>query len=167
MKKRGIQMQFIVSLLLLLLAVSGCAHVISEQTRSEVDRTVNDGLLFDNPNDYKGKIVILGGTIVSSRNEKDASYVEVLQKRLDRWGRPVQKDDSLGRFMIVHEGFLDTEIYSAGREITAAGVVEGTMKGSLGEMEYEYLLIRAKELYIHSGDRRSRFYFSIGVLQTF
>ncbi|MEW6117110.1 MAG: Slp family lipoprotein [Nitrospirota bacterium] len=142
--------------LLLLIAVSlfGCAHVVSQGMRDRA-REVPPQALFSNPDAYKGQTVILGGTIIGASNAKEGTYIEVIQKPLDSRGRPQDTDASFGRFLIFHEGYLDTTIYSRGRAVTVAGEIMGTRVRSIDDLPYSYPLIRSRELHLAETGRRS------------
>jgi hypothetical protein len=47
---------------------SGCAPVVSPGLRGRADKELNIQVLFKDPDLHKGKTVILGGIIVSSKN---------------------------------------------------------------------------------------------------
>ena len=50
---------------------------------------------------------MLGGDIVSIRNLTEGTLLEVLQKPLDATDRPLDTDQTEGRFMALCEGYLD------------------------------------------------------------
>lgn len=142
-------MRRLISLMLLtLFFLLSCVHVVSKEWMEKADTGINPQQLFKSPDAYKGKIIILGGIIVKSTNTKEGTYIEVVQIPLDSTGRPVKKDISYGRFLILYEGYLDTAIYSRGREVTVAGEVIGEKTRPLGEIQYSYLLVKSKELYL-------------------
>lgn len=145
----------------------GCAHVVSKELRERVDKDVNTESLLKDPDSYKGKFVILGGIIVSSRNTDEGTYLEVLERPLDSLERPEATDKSRGRFIILYEGYLDSAVWSKGREVTVAGEVMGKMVRPLGEMEYPYLLVKSKKLYLLEQRRGIPIRFEIGVFHTF
>lgn len=153
--------------LIMVLLLAGCSHVISGEVRENVDPGFSVEEFFRNPGSYNGKTVILGGLIVNSRNADKGSYIEVLQKPLDRRGLPEETDLSYGRFVAFSQGFLDKNIYSAGKRITVAGVVTGKMKGNIDEMEYEYPLIRIEEVRLHRASGGVPVRFSIGIWHIF
>jgi outer membrane lipoprotein len=155
------------SFILLLLTLSGCAHVVSPELRERVDKTISTEALFKEPEVFKGRLVILGGIIVSSRNAVEGTYLEVLERPLDSLGRPKDTDISRGRFIILYEGYLDSAVYSKGREVTVAGEVMGKMVRPLGEMEYPYPLIKSKELHLFEPRRGLPIRFEIGIFHTF
>ncbi len=142
--------------------------MISSETRDRAEKNVNMTRLFDDPESYKGKIVILGGIIASSRNTKEGTYIEIVQKPLDSRGIPEDTDVSSGRFLIIHQEYLDSAIYARGKHITIAGEVLGSMMGSIGEMPYRYPLIRASEIHlVDVGSSHIPVTFGIGVMKSF
>jgi outer membrane lipoprotein len=141
-------MKQLILLIITLLALNGCAHVISSETRATVDTTVSNQRLFGDPDLYRGRIVILGGVIANARNAAEGTFLEVVQKPLDDRGRPEETDFSQGRFLALHQGFLDTAIFIPGRQVTVAGEVAGWQEGKIGEMNYRYPLIRSREIHL-------------------
>lgn len=149
------------------LLFSGCAHVVSKEMRDRADKGVPPEVLFQDPDAYVGRVVILGGFIVSTAMTEDGSYLEVVQNPLDSMGRPGDRDISSGRFLIFFEGRIDTAIYSAGREVTVAGEVLGRKVQPLGETQYSYPLIKADELHLIKGRREIPVHFGIWIWKSF
>ncbi len=145
----------------------GCAHIVSQDLRDRAVKELPTASLFKEPKAHKGKIVILGGSIVSSLNTQEGTYIEVVEKPLDYRGRPRYTDQSHGRFLVFYEGFLDTAIYSEGRNITVAGEVMGEKVRPLGEINYHYLLIKSRELHLLQPGQRMPIRFGIGIWQSF
>ncbi|HEX8949218.1 MAG TPA: Slp family lipoprotein [Dissulfurispiraceae bacterium] len=160
-------MKRLILLLLILSFAGGCAHVVSEQLRKEADGEIPPRELFGNPDAYKGRIVILGGVIAGSTNTDKGTYIEVVQKPLDYRGRPKDTDVSYGRFLVLSDGYLDPAIYSRGKPVTVAGEVMGKTVRPLGEMQYPYTLIRAREIHLVERSRPLPIWFGIGVGATF
>ncbi len=154
--------------LLAILSFAGCAHVVSQEMRDRAEPNLDTARFFADPEAYSGKIVILGGIIASSRNAKDGTYIEVLQKPLNYRGIPEDSDLSYGRFIVFYEGFLDPAVYSQGKIMTAAGEVIGIRTGNLGEMQYRYPLIKGKEVHlIERGGEHPSVSFGIGIFKGF
>lgn len=151
--------------LLLLITVSlfSCAHVVSKELRNKAYGEPPVSALFKDPDSSKGRTVILGGIIVSSANTQEGTYIEVLQKPLDNRGRPEDTDASQGRFIIFSEGYLETAVYSQGREITVAGEVIGKELRPLGEIQYPYPLIKSSELHLFEPRYGIPIHFGIGI----
>lgn len=153
--------------LILFFVLVGCAHVMPEEILERVDNTVTPEILFRDPEAHKGSIVLLGGMIVSSRNANEGTYLEVLQKPLDRRGRPKDVDESAGRFIVLYNGYLDSAIYSQGKSVSVVGEVIGSENRPLGETEYRYILLKSIELKLVDASNRMPVRFSIGVGATF
>jgi len=154
-------------LILILLLVSGCAHVVSKDLRDQAEKSVPVPLLFRDPDAYKGRIFILGGTIVNVTNTDQGTYIEVLEIPLDSRGRPQYTDISRGRFLVLYDGYLDTAIFSRGRQITVAGEVLGSRLRPLGDIDYSYLFLRSRGLYLIKPDYGIPIQIGIGVFHSF
>ena len=124
-----------------LVAMHGCGHVISPQVMDQVDRSLDYRAIAADPAAAKGKMVLLGGTIVQAVPKPGLSEIEVVQKELDRWDAPRLTDRSEGRFIVTSERFLDPAVFSPGRGITVAGEVMDPETRRLGEIDYRYPVI--------------------------
>jgi outer membrane lipoprotein len=140
---------FITSMLCtLVLLLNACAPVISPQLMEQVDRNMTYGSLSSRPDEAKGKIVLLGGTIVQTVPKPEETEIEVVQKQVSSSGEPYLTDKSEGRYLVVVNRFLDPAIYRSGRDITVAGEVQGSVLRRLGEIDYRYPVIAALEIYL-------------------
>jgi outer membrane lipoprotein len=130
------------------LLVNACAPVISPQLMEQVDRNMTYGALASRPDESKGKVVLLGGTIVQTVPKPEETEIEVVQKQVSSSGEPYLTDKSEGRYLVVVHRFLDPAIYRTGRDITVAGEVQGSVLRRLGEIDYRYPVITALELHL-------------------
>jgi len=130
------------------LCLSSCAHVISHDILQEVDREITFAELQKAPEDYQGKVVLLGGVIIKMVNKREGSLLEIYQTELDRKGRPINIDVSRGRFLALNVGLLDSEIYRRGRKVTIVGVVQGEEVIRLGEIDYPCPYLVVKEIHL-------------------
>lgn len=133
--------------LAVLTALSGCARVISDQSRSLVDPTVQFAKLRENPDAFIGKTVMLGGRIASARNTKEGGVLEIVQFDLDG-DVPQDSFVSHGRFLATSVDFLDTLIYKADRQVTLVGEVKGKKTLPLDEVEYTYPVVAIREIFL-------------------
>lgn len=138
---------------LILVIFSGCAQVISKDVRAQVDETLTVSRVQKNLEAYVGKMVLWSGTIIESKNLKGGTELEVLQKPAGFGGRPKDVDYSEGRFLVINPGYLDVALYEKGRDITVAGEVQGKRTRIIGEIEYVYPVIAAKELHLWPEER--------------
>jgi len=137
--------------------LSGCAHVIPEDILQEVDTEISFAQLRRAPQDYQGKVVLLGGVIVKTVNKKEGTLLEIYQTELDREGRPINIDVSQGRFLALYEGLLDSEIYRRGRKVTIVGVVQGKEVIRLGEIDYCCPYLVVKEIHLWKEEQPQRY----------
>ena len=142
-----------------LFSIAGCAPVISKQLRKQVAKELTLSEVLKDPETYKGKTVLWSGVIISSVNLKEGTMIEVLQKPADTRGKPKDVDDSEGRFLALYPGYLDVAIYNGGRKVTVAGEVQGKKIQRLGEIEYTYPLISAKEIHLWPVEKKDRVYY--------
>ena len=122
--------------------------VISQQVRKEAMAPVNFKILVQETDKYLGNTVILGGYILEIQNLADRSSIKVLQVPLGSGENPKSRDDSKGRFIISHKGFLDPEVYSKDRKVTVAGTIVGTVVEKIDQFAQTYLKIESREIYL-------------------
>jgi outer membrane lipoprotein len=137
------------------LLLQGCTYAISAEMSARADKTITFEMIQADPDTFKGKIILLGGTITQTSNSKEGTVIEVMQKPLDYWGKPKRTDRTGGRFLVLSPAYLDAMIFAPGREITVAAEVEGTRSKALGETEYSYPVVAAKELKLWERERQS------------
>jgi outer membrane lipoprotein len=129
--------------------LSGCAHVISKDLRNAADPSLTESQVKRNPEAYNGKLVVWGGEIIKTENQKDGTtIVEVFQRPLDCRGEPKRTVASEGRFLVVVDKYLDPYLYRTGKEITVAGELQGEETRPLGEMDYQYPVLLAKQIHL-------------------
>ena len=148
-------MKKIVALSAVALLLQGCTYAISPEMSARVDKTISFEMIQADPDTFKGKLVLLGGTIAMTVNSEQGTVIEVVQKPLDYWGKPKRTDRTGGRFLVLSPGYLDAMIFAPGREITVAAEVAGARSKSLEGMEYSYPVVIAKELKLWERERRS------------
>ena len=86
----------------------------------------------------KGKMLRWGGTIAKVENKPDSTVLEMVYYPLNGYGKPISGDDSLGRFRINVNGFMDPMIYEVGRLMTFTAQLNGLETGLVGEHEYVF-----------------------------
>jgi outer membrane lipoprotein len=137
------------------LLFQGCTYAISPDLARQADKNLPFQQIEADPELYKGTLVILGGTIDQIKNVGQDTMLEVVQKPLDHWGRPLHTKQSGGRFLVLSTGYLDTLVYSPGHDITVAAVVQGSRRKGLDEGDYSYPVLLAKELKLWPRENQS------------
>jgi outer membrane lipoprotein len=141
---------FLGALLLLL----GCSYAISPETRSKADRSLSFAKLKADPQAYRDRTVILGGTVLELHRLKKGTLIELSQRELDYWGKPRRTERSGGTFLVLHPATLDPMVYGEGREITVAGVVIDVDPKVTGPGYEGELLLRPVEFKLWPLERR-------------
>ncbi|MFQ5588014.1 MAG: Slp family lipoprotein [Nitrospiria bacterium] len=138
--------------LMLAFLASGCLHgvrAIPEDLKQRVTPNLAFHEVIRDPAASVGKTVLLGGVILKTTVYKERTVLEVIQKPLGFRDRPLETDESGGRFLVERTGqFLDPGIYKAGREVTLIGEIVKEERKPLDEMEYRYPYVTASHLYL-------------------
>jgi outer membrane lipoprotein len=149
----------IITLIALLLIMSGCGSVISKGLLKEVNRDLTIEAVQSAAEQHLGQRVLWGGVIITSENLAGATEVEVLETPLSWLDTPTDPVDggSGGRFIIKAEKYLDIAIFSEGRLITVAGAVKGVVTRKIGMMDYRYPVITPIELKLFDPYKESEY----------
>ena len=150
--------KFCAIVVLFLFIISGCAPIISRELKKNVSNELTFKEIIKDPDAHKGEIVLTSGVILGSRNTKEGTLIEILQKQADMAGRAKDVDESDGRFLAINDGYLDTAIYAREREALVAGEVKGKRTLPLDEIEYTYPFISIKEIHLFKLQKEERFH---------
>ena len=89
-----------------------------------------------------------GGTLIEVRPDTSETCFEVLGKVLGSSGRPMERDESTGRFIACKSGFFDPALYEVDREVTVTGEVVGTTTRKIGEYDYVFPQVAADTVHL-------------------
>ena len=87
-----------------------------------------------------------GGQIVTVKNLRDRTLIEVLAYPLAENGRPLADQAAQGRFLVERSGFLEPREYTTQRLLEARGELVGFADGKVGEAPYRFPILVADEL---------------------
>jgi outer membrane lipoprotein len=152
-------MQRVLLISAIVLVLSACSPVLTREVMNDGMRDVSFNQLRQSPDEYKGKVFILGGLIAETRFSEKGSQIEALSVPVDSLGYLRESGQPQGRFLAIYpksKGLLDPLVYKKGREITLAGEFVETRKGMIDEMEYVYPVFEIKE--IHLWEERRDYY---------
>jgi outer membrane lipoprotein len=139
---------------------------VPPELRQQIDSSVTFVDLRAAPANYVGRVVKVGGVVISAKRTKVRTEIEILELPAEAEGLPTKdRRRSEGRFLAVREAFLDPATVPAGTSITVIGVVKGSTTRPLDESEYTYPILEIKHLIDwstvasrRSGDDAAAFY---------
>jgi len=136
----------------------------------DVNKNLTHSIAVNNFATMKGQYAFWGGTILSGKNLKDSTELVILAYPLDNYGEPIKDSRSYGRFVAVHQGYLELGEYAKDRRVSLVGELIAKRKGIVGETEYTYpvLGVRQIKLWVDEpeviyDDSHIRFHFGVGV----
>jgi outer membrane lipoprotein len=128
--------------------LGGCISMVPEVIRTAAPGNVQISQVREQPQQFRDAVVRWGGNIVSTRNERDHTVLEIVGRDLDSEGQPWEEDRSQGRFLAKVPGFLDPAVYKAERKVTVHGRIQGAVEQAIGEYRYIYPLVQADDIYL-------------------
>jgi len=153
-----------------LVVCMACAPVISSEVRGLVEPRLSYAEVATNPEAYRGKVLLVAGTIIEAKNLREGTRLEILQYPTGSRGRPQTDQPSGGRFLVLSPDYLETAVYRPGRVVTVAGEVVGQRELPLGETTYRYPALVPRELYLwQEGDGMPQLHigFGFGFIKSF
>lgn len=130
------------------ITLTACAAMPPHDLLTEMTEPVTVAEARERPEAVTGKQVLWGGKIARTVNTETGTRIEVVQFPLDRQARPLDVDQSDGRFIAHVDGFLDAMIYGEGRELTVVGRIQGVETHPLGETEYRYPVLSVETYHL-------------------
>ncbi|WP_456379810.1 Slp family lipoprotein [Thiolapillus sp.] len=131
-----------VFLLLLLLLLAACSTGGGVQS-SGITPAI---LSLSADSSVKGKTFTWGGKVLSVKNLKDRTLVEVMAYPLNKKGAPDADGSTQGRFIAEYSGFLEPAEYPQGQLITVTGRMLGYVDGKVGAADYRFPVLHMGEI---------------------
>ncbi|ACM18724.1 outer membrane lipoprotein, Slp family [Geotalea daltonii FRC-32] len=159
-------MRLCLLLVLMMMSLSGCAGVFSDETLNRVEWDVPFSVLRVQPEQYEGRQFLLGGAIVAVRNGRHGGELEVAQLSTDDNGHIKDNPTSGGRFLARSGDFLDPAIFRRGMLVSLVGPVTGKEVRELAGRDYAYPVLEIREIHLWRPEERSReprFHFGFGI----
>src|SRR5438445_3295631 len=129
------------SLALFLAASQGCAssELVPPAMQSQISREILYGDIKADPERFKGRIVVVGGHVLSAKRLKERTEIEVLQLPLDRSDQPVPNlMNSKGRFLAFSQNDLNPAAVPPGSKVSMVAEVLGSHTATLDDRIYTY-----------------------------
>lgn len=150
-------------ILWLSLTFFACVSLFSKEVMKEIDSELTFRTLIEAPEEYVGRVIIVGGKIIRTDLEEGKTWIEILQQPLDWLKRPKETDETSGRYLAKFGDFRDPAIYSPGRKITIIGQVSGKKRLLINEKEYQYPVLKVKESHLWEGEGGKKLFFHLGI----
>ncbi|MBN1932770.1 MAG: Slp family lipoprotein [Desulfobacterales bacterium] len=131
-----------------ILLITASCSVVSQRIRDEAMPAIPFKTLLQEIDKHVGEMVVLGGYILETENRVDETIIKVLQAPLTIRDEPKDRDFSEGRFIVIHKGFLDPEVYSKDRKITVAGIIVGCKSEKIETCPLKFIKIESREIYL-------------------
>tara|TARA_R110002153_G_scaffold6556_10_gene30001 strand:- start:11398 stop:12024 length:627 start_codon:yes stop_codon:yes gene_type:complete len=147
-------MKIRISALLIAIFLVGCSTFPEKLQLEDNTQLVNYEDAAAKAEQVKGNMLRWGGTIAKVENKVDSTVFEMVSYPLTSYGRPRSTEESLGRFRISVNGFMDPMVYQVGRLMTFTGELNGLEKGLVGEHEYVYPSATVKGYYLWKNVQR-------------
>ena len=94
--------------MVLLCLVAGACHrtdVVPDRLEGRVDKDLRYSDIKNNPEAYRGKLMLAGGKVLSAKRTQEGTRLEVLQIPLSEDLMPTGRDtESKGRFVVIDRG---------------------------------------------------------------
>ncbi|HLO27194.1 MAG TPA: Slp family lipoprotein [Geobacteraceae bacterium] len=152
-------------LALMLLFLTGCAPIFSDQSLRLVDRGMSFSELRKKPDQCMDRYLLLGGAVAAVENTNEGGELEVVQFGTDEDGRIIDTSNSGGRFLARSPDLLDPAVYQPGFLVVLVGKCAGSKTMRLGDMDYTYPVLDIKEVHIQEPEVTAPpvFHFGVGV----
>ena len=129
--------------------LAGCASgsVVPASLQAQLDKSLTFPQLRELPESYRGRLLVLGGEVLSAKRLKEGTRIEVLEIPLESSLQPgLDRTASRGRFIALQKEFLDPATIPPGTRVTIVGEVTGSVADKLDETDYTYPTVDVKSL---------------------
>lgn len=143
-----------ISMLLVALLMAGCSTFPEKLQLEDTTQLVSYEDAAAKAEQVKGKTLRWGGAIAKVENKADSTVFEMVYYPLSSYGRPISGEESMGRYRIHVNGFMDPMVYQVGRLMTFTAELNGLEKGLVGEHEYVFPTASVKSYYLWKNVQR-------------
>jgi starvation-inducible outer membrane lipoprotein len=135
-----------------LILALGCGPAISTQLQQAAGPPVSFAQLAAHPDEYRGRLEILGGEVMSVTPLNRGSLLTVDQRPLDDKLFPVGASSG-GTFVVESDQWLNPNEYQPRSTVVVAGVVAGARDG--------WLLLKARQVKLLASPTWEKFFYPV------
>lgn len=142
-------------LLTLALGLAGCGPAVSPALQQEAAAPgprLSFAELSAHPDSYKGRVVILGGEVMTVQPQGAGSLMAVNQQELDEHFFPAGQASG-GTFLVASDQWLSPAQYQPKSKVTVSGVVQGQRD--------KFPLLQAREIHFWEGPTWEKWYYPV------
>ena len=139
-------------IVLMLALLAGCATGISPALQQQAGPPMDFAALKAHPEHYQGKLVILGGEVMTVQPLGQGSLMTVNQQEMNMLGDP-RGAPSGGTFVVESAQYLSPDTYQPKSTVKVAGVVQGR-RGA-------YPLLQAREVIFNAPPVWEKWYYPV------
>jgi outer membrane lipoprotein len=143
-----------ISTLLVALFLAGCSTFPDKLQLEDTTQLVIYEDAASKAEQVQGKLLRWGGAIAKVENKQDSTVFEMVYYPLNGYGRPISSEESMGRYRIHINGFMDPMVYQVGRLMTFTAELNGLEKGLVGEHEYVFPTANVTAYYLWKNVQR-------------
>ena len=137
----------VILLLPFLFLLGGCSYYLSQESRTLADPSVRFPMLMQDADAYRGKIVLLGGTVVALYQDRHGSTLLIEQHKLDKRNLPDESIPTMGRFLATTSERLDPGKFGSGTLVSLAGTVVGSQVATFQGAQYRLPVVAIREIH--------------------
>ena len=134
----------------------GCNRpdIVPEHLEGKVDRDLRYAQVKDNPDMFRGQLMLAGGKVLSATRLKEGTRIEVLQIPLNSDLVPDRPETSRGRFVAMDFGqnVVDPAVLDDNKHITIVGEVVGSTTVKIDEIEKQVPELKVKHITVWDRD---------------
>ncbi len=152
------------SIVLLCLVAGACQRdVIPERLEGRVDKDLRYSDIKNNPEAYRGKLMLAGGKVLSAKKTQGGTQIEVLQIPLSEDLMPTGKEtESKGRFVVIDRSgdqVSDPAVFEDEKKrVTVVGEVLGMTTIQIDEVQQQVPQLAVKHITVWDWDRMNSGY---------
>jgi outer membrane lipoprotein len=130
-------------MLLVILWLTGCSNIPEQIQLAEDTNLLSYQDAASKSELVSGQTARWGGVIAKIENKPEMTVIEMVYYPLKSYGRPVSRDESIGRFRVYVNGFMDPMVYNVVLSVTFTGEFSGLEEGLVGEHKYVFPTIQS------------------------
>ncbi|GJL55632.1 MAG: hypothetical protein NPIRA02_27640 [Nitrospirales bacterium] len=113
--------------------------IVPKNLQGQVEQNLSFTQIKEAPDSHTGKLILVGGEILSAKRFKDHTRLTILQLPLTDDQEPTSnRTQSEGRLLAFQSEFLDPATVPGGTRVSLIGKITGSQTEPLDEMDYEY-----------------------------